>query len=70
MAFHFKEYASSYIHDDHYLSLLGSIGSVGNGVFRMILGATMDHIVFKKIMIANVLVFMLSCATAIFSVQN
>lgn len=70
VAFHFKEYGSIFIKDDHYLSLLGSLGSVGNGVFRMVLGATMDLISFKTIMLANTIVFMASCATIVFSVQN
>ena len=62
IAFHFKE--------DHYLSLLGSIGSIGNGLFRMILGVTMDVISFRKLMIGNLIVFMITCGTVTFSVQN
>jgi MFS family permease len=70
VAFHFKEYGNKFIDDDHYLSLLGSIGSIANGVFRMIIGATLDLISFRKIMTANILIFMVSCATIIFSVKN
>lgn len=69
MAFHFKEYGGYFIKDDHYLSLLGSIGSIANGVFRMILGATLDLISFRKLMLGNILVFMVSCATIVFSVK-
>jgi MFS family permease len=70
IAFHFKEYGGIYIKDDYYLSMLGSMGSVANGIFRMILGMTMDVIPFKLLMTSNILIFMVSCATIIFSVQS
>ena len=70
MAFTFKEYGSIYIEDDHYLSLLGSIGSAANGIFRLIIGATLDYLSFKKIMLVIVAIFMVSCGTIVFSVKN
>ena len=70
IAFNFKEYGSIYIADDHFLSLLGSLGSVTNGIFRMLLGVFMDFITFKAIMLFNIGVFIVSCATIIFSVHN
>ena len=70
MAFHFKEYGGLFIKDDQYLSLLGSIGSVFNGIFRVILGATLDRLSFRKIMLLNIIVFILSCGTIVWSVRE
>jgi MFS transporter, OFA family, oxalate/formate antiporter len=70
VAFHFKEYGGIFIKDDYYLSILGSMGSVANGGFRMLLGVTMDLVTFRKLMVASILVFMLSSATIVFSVHN
>lgn len=36
----------------------------------MILGATMDLVSFRKIMLANLLVFIISCSTVVFSVKE
>jgi MFS family permease len=69
VAFNFKEYGFLYLTDDHFLSLLGSLGSVTNGVFRMLLGIFMDYIPFKMIMLFNLGVFIVSCATIVFSVK-
>lgn len=70
MAFHFKEYGGLFIKDDQFLSLLGSIGSVTNGLFRVILGATLDRLSFRKIMLLNVIVFIISCSTVVWSVKE
>jgi MFS family permease len=70
VAFNYKEYGLYYINDDHYLSILGSIGSVGNGVFRMFWGIVLDVLPFKKIQYIMIGIFMVSCATIIWSVQN
>lgn len=70
VAFTFKEYGNIYLNDDHFLSLLGSLGSVTNGVFRMLLGMFMDYITFRKIMLFNLGFSIVSCATIAFSVRN
>ena len=70
IAFTFKEYGNIYLNDDHFLSLLGSLGSVTNGVFRMLLGIFMDYIPFRKIMLFNLVFSIVSCATIAFSVRN
>ncbi len=70
VAFNFKEYGLIYSLDDHYLSLLGSLGSVGNGLFRIVLGIILDFVTFKTIMLINLGVLIVSCATFYFSVQS
>lgn len=70
VAFNYKEYGLYYINDDHYLSILGSIGSVGNGVFRMIWGVMMDKFTFKQNTYLMIAIFVASCGTIIWSVQN
>jgi MFS family permease len=70
VAFNYKEYGLFYINDDHYLSTLGSIGSVGNGLFRMFWGVLTDIIPFKKIQYILISIFAVSCATIVWSVQN
>jgi len=70
VAFNYKEYGLYYISDDHYLSILGSIGSVGNGVFRMFWGIMMDILTFRQIKLIVISVLMASAATIYYSVQN
>ena len=69
MAYNFKEYGNLYIKDDHFLSLLGSLGSVANGVFRIFVGILLDHFSFRKIMVVNMLLFMLCSGTVVWSVR-
>ena len=44
MAFYYKEYGLTEITDDRYFAILGSIGSVMNGLSRLFWGAMMDRV--------------------------
>ena len=46
MAFYYKEYGLTEITDDRYFAILGSIGSVMNGLSRLFWGAMMDKVIF------------------------
>jgi MFS family permease len=70
VAFNYKEYGGIYIKDDYYLSVLGSIGSVGNGVFRMFWGILMDLLPFRKLKYIVIAIFIVSCATIKWAVQT
>jgi MFS family permease len=70
VAFNYKEYGLYFINDDHYLSILGSIGSVGNGVFRMFWGVVMDLMPFKKVKYIMIGIFLVSCSTIIWTVKS
>lgn len=70
VAFNYKEYGGLYIKDDYYLSLLGSIGSVGNGVFRMFWGVLMDILPFRKLKYIMIAIFIVSCITIKWAAQE
>jgi MFS family permease len=46
--FNFKSYGRTVINDDEFLSLVGSICGLGNGVGRLIWGTTADRITFSR----------------------
>lgn len=46
MAFYYKEYGLTHITDDRYFAVLGSIGSIMNGLARMFWGTMMDKVRF------------------------
>ena len=70
VAFNYKEYGLYFINDDRYLSILGSIGSVGNGVFRMFWGVVMDLMPFKKVKYIMIAIFLVSCSTIVWAVKS
>lgn len=70
VAFNYKEYGGLYIKDDKYLSLLGSLGSVGNGLFRMFWGVMMDLLSFRKIKLIMIGIFIASCVSIKWAVQE
>lgn len=70
VAFNYKEYGLFFIKDDHYLSILGSVGSVGNGLFRMFWGMMMDIFPFRTNIVVMIGVFMASCASIVWSVRS
>jgi len=70
VAFNYKEYGGIFIKDDRYLSLLGSIGSVCNGVFRMFWGVLMDILPFRRIKYIIIGIFIASCITIKWAVQQ
>lgn len=45
MAFYYKEYGLTEIKDDRYFAILGSIGSIMNGLSRLFWGAMMDKVI-------------------------
>ena len=45
----FKTFGAAYISDDHFLTLIGSIGTLLNGFSRIVLAGLLDKISFKKI---------------------
>lgn len=56
IAFNYKEYGLNFIKDDHYLTLVGSMGGIANGVSRIFWGTLLDYVSFKWLMtIANIL---------------
>jgi hypothetical protein len=42
MSSSYKSFAKKYIHDDKFLSLIGAIGSMGNGLSRFFWAAMLD----------------------------
>ena len=44
VAFYYKEYGLTEISDDRYFAILGSIGSIMNGLARMFWGTMMDKV--------------------------
>ena len=59
-----------YIKNDHFLSVLGSIGSIANGVFRLILGNMMDYFTYKTNQFMIYCIFILTCSTLVWSVKH
>lgn len=49
---------------------MGSIGSIGNGVFRMFWGILMDVLPFRKIKYIIIGIFIISCVTIKWAVQQ
>lgn len=49
IAFNYKEFGLTEIHDDKLLSLMGSLGSVLNGTSRAVWGMLMDKLSFRMI---------------------
>jgi OFA family oxalate/formate antiporter-like MFS transporter len=43
----YKSFAKKYIHDDKFLSLIGAIGSMGNGLSRFFWATMLDRFEFK-----------------------
>lgn len=43
----YKSYGKKYIHDDKYLSLIGAVGSMGNGLSRIFWATMLDKFDFK-----------------------
>ena len=70
VAFNYKEYGLIFIKDDQYLSILGSIGSISNGVFRLIWGTMMDYFSYRTNKLMTFGIFILSCSTIVWSVHN
>lgn len=50
VAFYYKEYGLTEITDDRYFAILGSIGSIMNGLARMFWGTMMDKVKKYKIL--------------------
>lgn len=45
----FKTEGSAYIHDDEFLTLIGSIGALINGVGRIFWSGMLDYLPFRKV---------------------
>lgn len=45
----FKEYGRMKIRDDQFLSYVGAVGFVTNGLFRLLLSSLLDCFDFKKV---------------------
>ena len=43
----YKQYGEQYISDDEFLSFIGAIGALFNGIFMLIGGLLLDHYDFK-----------------------
>ncbi len=43
----YKTFGKKYIHDDKFLSLIGAVGSMGNGLSRFFWAAMLDRFDFK-----------------------
>ena len=67
VAFNYKEYGLIFIKDDKFLSILGSIGSIANGGFRLVWGAMMDYFPFKTNKFIIYCVFLVTCSTIVVS---
>jgi len=59
-----------YIKDDQFLSILGSIGSIANGSFRLFWGTMMDCFRFKINKCIILAIFVVACSTIIWSVNS
>ena len=70
VAFNYKEFGLVYIKDDHFLSLVGSLGSVGNGLFRLFWGNMMDQWSYRRIKTIILSLFIISCATINWAVRS
>lgn len=49
IAFNYKEYGFLKIKDDEFLTLVGSIGAISNGIGRLFMGVLFDKLSFKVI---------------------
>ena len=49
MASAYKTYGNQHIEDDNFLSVVGAVSWVVNGVLRLILGSSLDWFSFKKV---------------------
>ena len=45
----FKDYGREYIKDDEFLTFVGSVGSLLNGLFRIFWASLLDYYPFRKI---------------------
>ena len=45
----FKSYGAAYITDDKFLTLIGSVGALSNGVFRVFWSSLLDYFPFRKV---------------------
>lgn len=58
------------ITDDRFLTILGSVASIINGISRLFWGSMMDRISFKSIITIMNIIFIICCSTVYFAVQN
>jgi MFS family permease len=70
VAFNYKEYGLNYINDDWFLSLIGSLGSICNGVSRFFWGNLLDCFSYRIICISMCFIALCSCISLIWSVHN
>lgn len=56
VAFNYKEYGLNHIRDDQFLTLVGSMGGIANGISRIFWGTLLDYFSFRVLMtIVNLL---------------
>lgn len=66
----YKTYAASYIHDDHLLSIIGSIGQIGNIFGRLILSILVDFVDNRILLFTNLLINSVMSYTLKYAVEN
>ena len=45
----FKSYGAAFIEDDKFLTLIGSVGALCNGVFRIFWSSLLDYFPFRRV---------------------
>lgn len=70
VAFNFKEFGLLHIADDHFLSVLGSLGSVCSGVFRLFWGNMMDIFSYRANISTILTLFLVSCGSIYWAVHS
>lgn len=64
----YKTYVKEEIHDDKFLTLIGSIGAIGNGFSRFLWSVLFNKTGYKFVMVLNVCVCLIVLGTIRFSV--